>query len=640
MISELKIFLQRKDNLVWFQLFVLFLVFLVLNLLSNGSYGGGDDIVHYRFARYAFKYPSLYLDQWAKPVFTLLASPFAQLGYWGVRMFNVLVGAFTSFVVYKISLQLKLKNGWLAPALLFTVPIYASMLLSGMTEILFGFILVLAVYLVFKNQYIWCAIVVSLFPFSRTETVIFWPAFLFVFVWSKKWKAIPFVFTGSLIYTLIGGLYYHDFLCLYTKMPYTGTYDIYGHGELLTFVKANKSIFGIPQTILFAVGIVAFVISFFHKRGKSLLNEFVLVLSGIFIYYAAHSYVWWKGINSLGLARVMACISPLFVIYVIRGIDQIVNLYHKLASAIKIKRFVCQIVSCFIALITVYVIISTPFKVYAIPVPLPEKEQIVKEAAFWFKNSPYNNRKIYIWDQYFWFFIGIEPLNPQKMADGIPDRNHPEKGVLPGEMVIWDSHLSAVDGRFPLEGIITNPYYKLVKAIVPRHEITVFGHPYIMCFFERLDSASASNNIALLDSFKMAAVPVYKSETLSVGSKDGYGEANLSGEIRLAPGNTYFNLYTREVSSSFIPSRSVLNVSLDVQEGPLILVVSLKHRRNIYFYYPTEIAYSDQWKHQKYKIYLPLPKGNKDELKIYLWNNQTKQSGLKNIKVELLRECN
>ncbi|MEZ4999795.1 MAG: hypothetical protein R2727_03700, partial [Bacteroidales bacterium] len=76
---------------------IIFMVIVTASfaILSPGSFGGEDNISHFKIARYAFRYPSLFIDQWGKPVFTILASPFAQFGFNGIRIFNVLMSALT-----------------------------------------------------------------------------------------------------------------------------------------------------------------------------------------------------------------------------------------------------------------------------------------------------------------------------------------------------------------------------------------------------------------------------------------------------------------------------------------------------------------------------------------------------------------
>ena len=61
----------------------------------------GDGITHYQIAHYAFKYPGNFLKHWGKPIFTLLTAPFAQLGFVGMILFNLLVFTLSSWFLYQ-----------------------------------------------------------------------------------------------------------------------------------------------------------------------------------------------------------------------------------------------------------------------------------------------------------------------------------------------------------------------------------------------------------------------------------------------------------------------------------------------------------------------------------------------------------
>ena len=77
-------------------------------LLFTGTGNEADSINHYLFAKYAPEHPNLFFNHWAKPLFTLIASPFAQFGFVGVKIFNVLCGLASSIFIYKICIHLKL----------------------------------------------------------------------------------------------------------------------------------------------------------------------------------------------------------------------------------------------------------------------------------------------------------------------------------------------------------------------------------------------------------------------------------------------------------------------------------------------------------------------------------------------------
>lgn len=151
--------------------------FLILTILSKGAYGGGDDITHYLIARYAYKHPINLLSHWGKPFYTLLISPFAQFGFLGSKIFNLIVGISTSYLCYRIAKHFQYPKPYLIPTFVLFTPVYSIMVLSGMTEVLFSFILVLTVFLFLRKSYILAAIVLSFLPFVRNEGVVVFPKF-------------------------------------------------------------------------------------------------------------------------------------------------------------------------------------------------------------------------------------------------------------------------------------------------------------------------------------------------------------------------------------------------------------------------------------------------------------------------------
>ncbi len=615
---ELSPFLKKYG--IYILLFILLAFFFVLALLSPISYGGADDIVHYRFARYSFQHPELLLDHWAKPFFTLLASPFAQIGYPGVKLFNLLIGTFTAFILYRMAQLMQIRRNILIVIILFFTPVYTTMLMSGMTEVLFAAVLALAAYLFLRKNFIWSAIVISFLPLVRTEGIVVWPCFALAFLFHKKWKAVPFIFTASFIYSIIGGLYFNDFLWLYTHIPYTGTYDIYGHGDLFHFVRSNKVVFGIPVTLLFISGIISMV-----RRKQSMkpeitfLDEFLVILAPLLVYYASHSYVWWKGINSLGLIRVMAGVAPLLALIALRGLNFLID-------AVSLRILKQLIIVGFTVLI-----LMTPFNVYEIPLKLSEKDKTVKRAAQWYKSSPYKDRKFYIWDSFFYFVLNTDPYDATKMADGIPDRHQPENFVKPGEIVIWDAHFSAVDGRFPLSSIIDNPYYKLIHVMRPYKPFVGGGGEYQICFFERLDSARNVDNRKVLDSLLNFRSDDFKEVILA--------HQDFTGKeiIEILPNQEYFKLLEVPLKKNTWNDGDRLNVKLSGFGKPMILAVSIGNDRRIKFYESFNIHNSDTIVNSEFTVLLPEVTSKREKLKVYIWNNKGNIAYIRQFQVKLLK---
>lgn len=617
--QEITPFLKRYG--VYILLILLSAILYFLALLSPISYGGADDIVHYRFARYSFQHPELLLDHWAKPFFTLLASPFSQFGYPGVKFFNMLIGAFTAFILYRMAQLIQIRKEIAVIIILFFTPVYTTMLMSGMTEVLFAAVLTMATYLFLRKNYIWSAVVISLLPLVRTEGIVIWLCFILAFLFHKKWKAVPFIFTASLIYSIIGGLYFNDFLWLYTHIPYTGTYDIYGHGDLLHFVRSNKIVFGIPVTLLFIAGIISMVRrkqSMYTKPEITCIDEFLVILAPLLVYYASHSYVWWKGINSLGLIRVMAGVAPLFAIIALRGLNFLTDIV-----SLRISKHL--IVAGFTVLIVI-----TPFNVYEIPLKLSDKDKTVIRAAEWYQSSPYKDRKYYIWDSFFYFILKTDPYDATKMADGIPDRHQPENFVKPGEIVIWDAHFSAVDGRFPLSSIMDNPYYKLIHVVRPYKPFVAGGGDYQICFFERLDSLREIDNRKVLDSL--------------LNLRSGFKEVILTrqdftgkGNIEILPNQEYFKLLEVPLKKNTWNDGDQINVKLSSFGKPMILVVSIGNDQRSKFYESFNIHNADTFVNSELTVLLPEITGKRGKLKVYIWNNNGNEASIRQFEVKLLK---
>ncbi len=83
------------------------------------------------------------------------------------------------------------------------------------------------------------------------------------------------------------------------NMPYQGNArDIYGSGELLHYVKASKYTFGLPLAGMLLAGVLVWLVDPFlkeKKERKKWMMEMLIIYMPFFLYFAAHSYVWWKG---------------------------------------------------------------------------------------------------------------------------------------------------------------------------------------------------------------------------------------------------------------------------------------------------------------------------------------------------------
>lgn len=457
---------------------ILLCIFTYFSFISDGVWGGADNYIHYRLARYSFDHPEFFLDHWGKPLFTLLSSPFAQFGFEGIKFFNLLIGSITGFLCFRIAQKCAYTNPILAiPFTVFT-PMFFSMMFSSMTEVLFAFVVIFAVYFFFKSNYITSAIVISFLPFARTEGIVIMPCFFLALIYVKQYKGIFFLATGSILYTLIGGFYYHDFLWLITKMPYGDASALYGHGALFDFIKAYDEITGKLIGLLLLIGSVYILIQLVKRRDRSSVLEFLIILAPFILYLSFHSFLWWKGMGgSLGLTRVMAGVMPLAALLALKGWNLLTE--NKVVSNVFLKAG--------LSILLLFFIIKTTTATYSLPIKLDGPPKLIKEASMWLKDSEYYNKKMYYYDPLFFQMLDISPYDATRIQELIPNRDKPEEGIAIGEIVLWDAHFSANEGQLPLKRMQDNEHFQTLKVFTPEYPFTVLGgYNYEIHIFQKI----------------------------------------------------------------------------------------------------------------------------------------------------------
>jgi hypothetical protein len=254
-----------NKNLLYYQsqllLFLAIGILIVVNYINQNTYDTGDSVMHFLYARHAMNHPMLYLEHWGKPLFTLLASPFAIFGWTGMKVFNLLVVIITACLTASVSE--KLYKGSLGIAAIFFIGAPNILLItsSGLTEPLFGLLLIWALYAEVLRKYWLSAIIISFTLFSRSEGQIILIVWVCWSIYNLRWKQLPFFLTGFLIYALIGYLSeYHDFWWYFTKNPYDQPRFVYGSGDWDHFLRSFIYLTGPFITLFAALGIIVSIV--------------------------------------------------------------------------------------------------------------------------------------------------------------------------------------------------------------------------------------------------------------------------------------------------------------------------------------------------------------------------------------------
>ena len=456
----------------------LFLFFIWVLSASEGYIGDADSLTHYKFSRYSWLYPEFLLHHWGKPVFTLLSSPFAQFGHDGVSLFNLLAGMASGWFAWLSARRLGYSNRLLLPVLLFFAPVYTFFVISGQVEVLFGLFIIATAYLCLDKKYFWAAVLISFSPLVRTEGIIMIPVFGLFFLAAKQYRAIPWLLTGSVVYSIIGYFHYNDLFWLVTQMPYRGTAEAYGTGSLAYFFVRTPKIFGWLISLLILAGTAVVVRELLLRRSESATNAFLLVLLPFAVYFLAHVMMWYTGIGrSLGLHRYMVSIVPLGALLALRGYNGIIDLF-------RVQRH-GSMLSLLFSVFLLMTVVSEPFSRHQIPHELSGMNKVMKEAADFMLEEELDQHKVYYYDPAFFYFLDLNPYDETQSRPFVYRAGEPHYNIEPGEIVIWDGHFSPIH-HLALEELIESPHFETIKVFEPRVPFRVFDTDYKVAVFQRV----------------------------------------------------------------------------------------------------------------------------------------------------------
>ncbi|MDQ3111787.1 MAG: hypothetical protein M3R17_18010 [Bacteroidota bacterium] len=410
----------------------------------NGTGDSGDSITHYLFAKYAPRHPDLYFHHWAKPVFVLLASPFAQFGFGGMKLFNVLNTLGTIFLTYKIAERLQLKNTYAVALLLIFSPMYFVLTFSGLTEPLFALFLAGAIFLCTKRKYLPAILLVSFMPFVRSEGLIFLGVFGVYLIAKQKWKLIPWLAAGHFVYSFAGYFAHQDLLWVFRKIPYAHFDSIYGRGDMGHFAKELFYILGLPALVLFLFGFVA-LLKDILKRKKISRLVWIVVFGGFLCFFAAHTIFWYYGIfGSMGLTRVFICVIPLMALIMLKG-------FNFLTEEIIPDR---KNISVVLKVAILFYIVAFPFTrthgaiVFDRDMTLSVEQKAAEEVGKFLFEQKTETPKIAYEAPHLAIALNIDPFDQRK-------RTHLNaanlKTLKSGDVLIWDNHFALLDMKINKE---------------------------------------------------------------------------------------------------------------------------------------------------------------------------------------------
>ena len=486
----IKVITAFQKQSIYLALSIIVLIQVYLLLFNGETYGGADNIQHFQIAKYAFKYPELFLDLWGKPVYTGILAPFTLLGYKAAKGVNLLLAVCTLILTGKLSQKIFKDSSLFTILLIAFSPVYFFLMVTCLTEVLFSLVLVSAVYLFYKNKFALSAIVLSFIPFVRSEGLVLFPIFALVYILRKSYWPILMLSVGTVLFSLIGFFAFSDLLWILHRFPYSMGESVYGSGSLFHFVKSSPFIFGVPFLIFLILGLLYWLYQIF--RNFSLKDEnlilFIVIAGSWMGYFAAHSYVWWKGTGgSLGLTRVIGAVIPLAALTAVKGFEFI-------SEKLKDKRISIGIIS-FLIVAQVFLL----FRRNELPLKKDPIEKLIEASSDYLKQSPVTG-KVYYFNPEFIFQLGIDPYNQSKSNWGIGDKMQPSNSMGEGDILIWDAHFGPNEGGVVLDNLMNDPHLQLIKSFLPIERIKVLGgFDYGIYLFKKVEQKIVQEKKQLIE---------------------------------------------------------------------------------------------------------------------------------------------
>jgi len=459
-----------------------YLIFTILSLFylwngwwSEGFNGGADSITHFQVAKFSWAHPYLLLDQWGKPVFTLCASPFAQWGFKAVVFFNIALILWGAWLSWRIAALLKLDNAWMVPFFALFAPVVMGNGVSALTEMSCALFLIIYLYLILRNQFVWASLIVSFMPFARSEGFVVLAVLFFYYVFTRRWKYIPLLVFGSVVYDVLGYLQTGQALWIFSDNPYVTTaVNVYGGGSLFHFFLLAIPVFGVAFIfVLYATVLKA-------KSCRTMLAGkvtdehariwFWVILGASWAYFAAHTLLWWQGLwASFGLTRVMFVIAVPFALLAVYGFNSIASRLGNLSRTA-------------LSAVVITLTVAGPFLADDYPVPLGPEEQEYNKVIAWIAGRPEaGGKKIYAANYYLPMQMGIDPYDKAVYE---PLRSCRE--AKPGDLILWDAHFGPNEHQVPFATLARDRAFVLLEKWAPDQKFsTLNGYDFELWLFEK-----------------------------------------------------------------------------------------------------------------------------------------------------------
>jgi len=283
-----------------------------------------DSGYHYLFARWAHRHPHYFVSVWARPLFTLLYFPPAQLGYAATKFFTVVISLATAWQTFRLAQQIKFNRAELAIPLLFLQPSFFLLCSTVLTETLFALLFVIALRLHLSGRIKAGMIVASLLILVRPEGFFIsalWGLWVLVESFRLKaglqtlWQTLLLA-SGMILWWAAAYLITGDPLWIVHDWPpdWRPEGGANGAGPIWKYIALAPLIVGPLLLAPFITGLRRLL----KKR------EFITGVSAFLVLFVAHSLMSWRGwFGSAGYARYLVCVAPATSLITLAGWNEL-----------------------------------------------------------------------------------------------------------------------------------------------------------------------------------------------------------------------------------------------------------------------------------------------------------------------------
>jgi hypothetical protein len=439
------------------------LFYLVNFFMSEGFNGGADSITHYQISKYSWLHDYLLIDQWGKPVFTILFSPIAQLGFSAVVLANIGLIFLGASWAYGIGHDLKLKRPWLVALVALWLPVVAGNAISALTEMICSLFLIYYIRAALKERFVLGSVVLGFMPFARSEGFVIVALVILFYIFTKRWKYIPWLLVGSFVFNLLGYLITDKALWIFQSNPYVNTtFDMYGHGTFYHFFQYAVPLFGIAYLfwLIQTIREVPMALQIVKSSSWTLHNQvwIWLVAGSAWGYFLAHTVLWWQGMwASLGLGRVMFVIAVPIALMSVKAIEWMLERLGSVAMRLALVS-------------TVVLVIAGPFvvrlfsfqEIMIFPALGEEEKQNAIAAEYLQTHFNAAETKFFTAHPYLNLLLDVDPFDTDKIENLDKVTNAKD-----GDVIVWDGHFGPNEMKLPKAQLEADSTLQLLHVIEP-----------------------------------------------------------------------------------------------------------------------------------------------------------------------------